>query len=87
MLFCTSLIALVGATQEQSNASPRRLLILNTKRDAVICELNFVTSILSVKLNRMRLIIVLLDHIHIYDISNMKILHTIDTAPNPSGLV
>ena len=30
--------------------------------------------------------VVLEEHIHVYDISNMKILHTIDTSPNPNGL-
>ncbi|KAJ3197844.1 autophagy protein [Entophlyctis luteolus] len=94
MLFCTSLVALVGE-------SPRRLQIVNTKRDSTICELSFVSSILSVRLNRKRLVVVLEEHIYIYDIgetrgfeqrekfmpnsANMKLLHTIDTAPNPHG--
>ena len=30
--------------------------------------------------------VVLEEHIHVYDIANMKILHTIDTAPNPSAI-
>jgi autophagy-related protein 18 len=85
MLFCTSLVALVGAG-EQPAFSPRRLQITNTKRQSVICELNFVTSILAVKLNRKRLVVVLEEHIHVYDISNMKILHTIDTCPNPNAI-
>eukprot|EP01119_Soliformovum_irregulare_P012129 TRINITY_DN3137_c0_g1_i1.p1 TRINITY_DN3137_c0_g1~~TRINITY_DN3137_c0_g1_i1.p1 ORF type:complete len:255 (-),score=38.13 TRINITY_DN3137_c0_g1_i1:19-783(-) len=33
-----------------------------------------------------RLIVVLETKIHIYDISTMKILHTIDTVPNPKGI-
>ncbi|GAA5806281.1 WD40-repeat-containing domain protein [Helicostylum pulchrum] len=80
MLFCTSLVALVGA-------SPRRLRINNTKRETTICELTFHTPILSVKMNRKRLIVVLEEQIFIYDISNMKLLHTIDTIPNPSAIV
>ncbi|KAI8607238.1 hypothetical protein BC830DRAFT_175561, partial [Chytriomyces sp. MP71] len=85
MLFTTSLVALVGAghTPQQS---PRRLQIVNTKRDSTICELTFVSSILAVKLNRRRLVVVLEEHIYIYDISNMKLLHTIDTSPNPHGM-
>lgn len=31
MLFCTSLVALVGTPDSNSNASPRRLQIVNTK--------------------------------------------------------
>ncbi|KAJ3024618.1 UNVERIFIED_CONTAM: autophagy protein [Siphonaria sp. JEL0065] len=85
MLFCTSLVALVGAGLKPEQ-SPRRLQIMNTKRNSTICELTFVSAILSVKLNRKRLIVVLEEHIYIYDIANMKLVHTIDTAPNPHAL-
>ncbi|KAJ3042734.1 autophagy protein [Rhizophlyctis rosea] len=85
MLFCTSLVALVGAG-EQPAFSPRRLQITNTKRQSTICELTFVTAILAVKLNRKRLVVILEEHIYIYDISNMKLLHTLDTSPNPNAL-
>lgn len=36
-------------------------------------------------MNRRRLIVVLEEQIYLYDISNMKLLHTIDTNPNPNG--
>ncbi|KAF9973171.1 autophagy protein [Actinomortierella ambigua] len=85
MLFCTSLVALVGAG-DQPFFSPRRLQITNTKRQSTICELTFPTSILAVKLNRKRLIVLLEDQIYVYDISNMKLLHTIITSPNPSAI-
>ena len=55
------------------------------QRQSVICELNFSSAILAVKLNRKRLVVVLEEKIHIYDISNMKTLHTIDTVPNAKG--
>ncbi|KAI8813501.1 WD40-repeat-containing domain protein [Cladochytrium replicatum] len=85
MLFCTSLVALVGAG-EQAAFSPRRLQIINTKRQSLICELLFVNTVLAVKMNRKRLIVVLEEHIYIYDIGNMKLQHTIDTNPNPNAL-
>lgn len=85
MLYMTSLVAVVGAGV-QAERSPRRLLILNTKSRQVICELNFVTAILSVKLNKKRMAVVMETKIHIYDISTMKILHTIDTFPNAKGV-
>jgi len=85
MLFCTSLVAVVGAG-DQPSRSPRRLQIINTKTRTTICELNFVTAILSVKLNKKRIAVVMETKIHIYDISTMKILHTIDTVPNSKGL-
>lgn len=36
-------------------------------------------------MNRRRLIVVLEEQIFVYDISNMKLLHTIDTSINPGG--
>ncbi|KAJ5629609.1 Autophagy-related protein 18 [Penicillium herquei] len=75
MLFSTSLVALI--------LSPRRLQITNTKRQCTICELTFPTTVLAVKLNRKRLVIVLEDQIYLYDIQTMKLLSTIDTSPNP----
>ena len=51
----------------------------------MICELLFPSSILAVKLNRKTLVIVLETEIYIYDISNMRLLHVIETAPNPDG--
>ncbi|KAG5641322.1 hypothetical protein DXG03_005491, partial [Asterophora parasitica] len=85
MLFCTSLIALVGAA-DQPQSSPRKLQIVNTKRQSMICELLFPSSILAVKLNRKTLVIVLETEIYIYDISNMRLLHVIETTPNPEGV-
>ncbi|GAA6011894.1 hypothetical protein JCM11491_000094 [Sporobolomyces phaffii] len=85
MLFCTSLVALVGAGDRPSS-STRRLQIVNTKRQSTICELTFPTSILAVKLNRRRLVVVLEEKIYVYDISNMKLLHEIETSPNPNAI-
>ncbi|KAL2864669.1 phosphoinositide binding protein ATG18 [Aspergillus lucknowensis] len=78
MLFSTSLVALI--------LSPRRLQITNTKRQTTICELTFPTTVLAVKLNRKRLVIVLEDQIYLYDIQTMKLLYTIETSPNPHAI-
>lgn len=51
----------------------------------MICELLFPSSILAVKLNRKTLVVVLEVEIYIYDISNMKLLHVIETTKNPEG--
>ncbi|KAI9278410.1 WD40-repeat-containing domain protein [Phascolomyces articulosus] len=85
MLFCTSLVALVGV-DGQEGFSSRQLQIINTKRQSTICELTFPTTVLAVKMNRRRLIVVLEEQIFLYDISNMKLLHTIDTRPNPTAI-
>ncbi|KAI9492111.1 WD40-repeat-containing domain protein [Zychaea mexicana] len=85
MLFCTSLVALVGV-EGQEGFTSRQLQIINTKRQSTICELTFPTTVLAVKMNRRRLIVVLEEQIFLYDISNMKLLHTIDTRPNPTAI-
>lgn len=78
VLFSSSLVALV--------LSPRRLQIKNTKRDSMICEMTFATSILAVRMNRKRLVVVLEDQMYMYDIQNMKLLYTIETSPNPAAI-
>ncbi|KYK56054.1 protein-vacuolar targeting protein Atg18 [Drechmeria coniospora] len=78
MLFSTSLVALI--------LSPRHLVIQNTKRASIICELTFPSSVLAVRLNRKRLAVVLEEEIYLYDISNMSLLYTIPTSPNPFAI-
>ncbi|KAK5988715.1 Autophagy-related protein 18 [Cladobotryum mycophilum] len=78
MLFSTSLVALI--------LSPRHLIIQNTKRASIICELTFPSAVLAVRLNRKRLAVVLEEEIYLYDISNMSLLYTIPTSPNPSAI-
>lgn len=52
----------------------------------MICELNFMSKVLNLHINRKRLAVVLEDRIHIYDVTTMKLLHTIDTLPNTLGI-
>lgn len=78
MLFSTSLVALI--------LSPRHLIIQNTKRASVICELTFPSAVLAVRLNRKRLAVVLEDEIYLYDIANMSLLTNIATSPNHSAV-
>ncbi|KAK6457506.1 autophagy-related protein 18 [Scheffersomyces xylosifermentans] len=85
MLYCTSLIAIV-ALGEEPGSSPRKLKIINTKRQSTICDLIFPSTILQVKLTKSRLIVLLEEQIYIYDITSMKLLHTIETSPNVNGL-
>ena len=66
--------------------SPRRLRVWNTKTQAAICDLNFVTAILSIQMNRQRLVVVLEKKIYIFDLNTVQILETLDTAPNPRGM-
>lgn len=99
MLFSTSLIALVLSPRRLviTNTKVSGVLHIHAKaaglrprsfmqRKSTICELTFPTTILGVRLNRKRLVVVLEDFIYLYDISNMKLIHTINTAPNQHGI-
>ncbi|KAF8800690.1 hypothetical protein BYT27DRAFT_7199888, partial [Phlegmacium glaucopus] len=55
-------------------------------RQSMIRELLFPSSILAVKLNRKSLVIVLEMEIYVYDISDMRLLHAIETTPNPEAI-
>ena len=44
------------------------------------------SKVLNLHINRKRLAVVLEDRIHIYDVTTMKLLHTIDTLPNTMGI-
>ncbi|XP_039119510.1 autophagy-related protein 18b isoform X2 [Dioscorea cayenensis subsp. rotundata] len=85
MLFSSSLLAIVGAG-EQPSLSPRRLCLFNKVTGAPFRELNFLTSILAIRVNRKRLIVLLQDKTYIYDLNSLAILDTIDTVPNAKGL-
>ena len=98
MLFSTSLVALILSPrrlQIQNTKVCRRPLTcfqdmvltkVEYQRQSTICELTFPTTVLAVRLNRKRLVIVLEDQIYLYDISNMKLLYTIETSPNPTAI-
>ncbi|XP_019708170.1 autophagy-related protein 18b isoform X2 [Elaeis guineensis] len=85
MLFSSSLLAIVGAG-EQPSLSPRRLCLFNTVTGTALRELNYLTSILAIRINRKRLIVILQDKTYIYDLNSLAILDTIDTVPNNKGL-
>lgn len=85
MLYCTSLLAIV-ALGEEPGSLPRKLKILNTKKQTTICDLIFPSTILLVKLSSRRMIVLLEEQIYIYDIKTMKLLHTIETSPNTNRL-
>jgi len=55
------------------------------QKQQTICDLTFPTTVLAVRLNRKRLVVILEDLIYLYEISNMKLLYTIETSPNPQG--
>nr|XP_017020853.1 WD repeat domain phosphoinositide-interacting protein 2 isoform X2 [Drosophila kikkawai] len=61
--------------------------MLHFKKKQDICNCFYPSEILCVRMNRQRLIVCLAESIHIHDIRDMKILHSIENiAPNEQGL-
>ncbi|KAL9376924.1 hypothetical protein Peur_031044 [Populus x canadensis] len=85
MLYSSSLLAIVGGG-EQPSLSPRRLCLFNTTTGTALRELNFLTSVLAVRLNKKRLVVVLQEKTYIYDSNTLAIVDAIDTVPNVKGL-
>lgn len=86
MLYRTNLIAMVGGGETPA-FSPRRLRLVNTTTRTALCELQFETTVLSIKMNRERLVVALQNKIHIFDLDSMNALHMLSTPPNPEGLI
>jgi len=85
MLFSTSLFALVGNGDSPEN-TPRKLRLFNVKSRTQLCELNFKDTVLNVKMSKQRMVVVLPDNIHIFDLSDMTLLHRLDTPQNIKGI-
>jgi hypothetical protein len=85
MLFSSSLIALVGGGEHASD-SPRRLRLFNTSTSSPVFELTFATPVLRILMNRTRLLVILEQSSHIFELSTMRMLTTLETVPNPRGL-
>lgn len=56
------------------------------QKNSTICELTFHGMVVAVKMNRKRLLVVLEETVFVYDISNMKMLHSQLTPSNPAGI-
>lgn len=86
MFGSSSLIAVVGSGEDPSY-SPRHLLLINMVDSSEICNLTFVSSIICVKMTLNRLVVALQDRIYIYNLLDMKLLHTINDLNNDKGVL
>jgi autophagy-related protein 18 len=59
---------------------------MDKQRHSTICELTFHGMVVAVKMNRKRLVVILEETVFIYDISNMKMLHSQLAPINPAGI-
>nr|XP_057917228.1 WD repeat domain phosphoinositide-interacting protein 1-like isoform X2 [Doryrhamphus excisus] len=66
---------------------PRRMNVYHFKKGTEICNYSYTNNILSVRLNRQRLVVCLEESIYIHNIKDMKLLKTLlNTPTNPAGL-
>uniref|UniRef100_A0A668A6N4 WD repeat domain, phosphoinositide interacting 1 n=1 Tax=Myripristis murdjan TaxID=586833 RepID=A0A668A6N4_9TELE len=80
-LFSSSLVVVVSLSM------PRRMNVYHFKKGTEICNYSYSNNILSVRLNRQRLVVCLEESIYIHNIKDMKLLKTLlNTPSNPSGL-
>ncbi|KAK9407065.1 WD repeat domain phosphoinositide-interacting protein 1 [Crotalus adamanteus] len=80
-LFSSSLVVVV------SRAKPQQMNVYHFKKGTEICNYSYSSNILSIRLNRQRLIVCLEESIYIHNIKDMKLLKTIlNTPPNTTGL-
>ncbi|XP_037260761.1 WD repeat domain phosphoinositide-interacting protein 1 isoform X1 [Falco rusticolus] len=80
-LFSSSLVVVV------SHARPQQMNVYHFKKGTEICNYSYSSNILSIRLNRQRLVVCLEESIYIHNIKDMKLLKTImDTPPNTTGL-
>lgn len=86
MLYCTSLLLIVPSG-DTVGSSPRRLKLIKTLNNEVICELPFNSAILAVKLNMLRMIVCLELSMHIYDIKSVACLQVLSTSANITGII
>ncbi|XP_075025533.1 WD repeat domain phosphoinositide-interacting protein 1 isoform X1 [Calonectris borealis] len=80
-LFSSSLVVVV------SHAKPQQMNVYHFKKGTEICNYSYSSNILSIRLNRQRLVVCLEESIYIHNIKDMKLLKTIlDMPPNTTGL-
>lgn len=87
MLFRTSLVALVGLADEPKELlSSCQLTMWNTKSRSCLCQRHFDAEICGMKMNHRRVIVLLRNSIHIFELRTMRLLHVLDRAVPAPGL-
>lgn len=85
MLFRCNILALVGGgTLPQYPTN--KVMIWDDHQNRCIGELSFRSEVKAVRLRRDKIVVVLLQKIFVYNFSDLKLLHQIDTVANPKGL-
>ncbi|XP_008246408.1 PREDICTED: autophagy-related protein 18a-like [Prunus mume] len=85
MLFRCNVLALVGGGLDPLY-SPNKVMIWEDNESRCICELSFRSEVKGVRLRRDRIVVVLVQKVFVYNFTDLKLLHQIETIANPKGL-
>lgn len=85
MLFRCNILALVGGGPDPQYP-PNKVMIWDDHQGRCIGELSFRSDVRSVRLRRDRIIVVMEQKIFVYNFSDLKLMHQIETIANPKGL-
>ncbi|WRX23018.1 WD40 repeat - like 10 [Theobroma cacao] len=89
MLFRFQLFALVGSSPSPAAANTNadtKALLWDDNVSRCVGELSFRSPIRSLRLRRDTIVVALLHKIYVYNLSDFKLLHQLETTSNPKGL-
>ncbi|KAK1319487.1 Autophagy-related protein 18a [Acorus calamus] len=85
MLFRCNILALVGGGPAPQYP-PTKVMIWDDHQSRCIGDLSFRSEVRAVRLRRDRIVVVLEQKIFVYNFMDLKLIHQIETVPNPKGL-